>query len=529
MFINTLPFKQKALAISAIALLPVIGHAQGDSEAEVRIQKLEQQVQFLLQELEQQKAAPGQQQAQIQETAVAPKGNVVATTNGRSLVFKSVDNDFSFQVGGRLQADAAFHDASSGADFGDGTAIRRLFLDVRGTVGQHWSYRYQYDFSRPGGSDSGSRGLRDAWIQYTGFGPHHITVGNFKAPLGLEHLASGLATTFIERGVTDLFSPDRRLGIGYNTAGSNWSTALGVFGERAEGDVGSEVANALYTSQSGVSKHIKDLEDELGVELYIRKGKRLLGLTEPGKAMIPIVSRMLLDASNIRNLVEQFSQQDSGQLTLATTHTQARYALPQVVTAFKKLYPKVHLKLHQGSPAEIAQALLDGEADIGIATETLGQIPELASFPYYRWHHDIVVPEGHPLTGLETVTLAHLAEHPIITYHEGFTGRARVEKAFSDASLVPDIVLSALDADVIKSYVELGMGVGIIASVAFAPQRDQGLVKLDGSQLFEASVSRIAVRRGHLLRRYAYRFIELCSAELSEADILAQVAPVDPV
>ncbi|MCK9469553.1 MAG: OprO/OprP family phosphate-selective porin, partial [Porticoccaceae bacterium] len=215
-------------------------HAQGDSEAEVRIQKLEQQVQFLLQELEQQKAAPGQQQAQIQETAVAPKGNVVATTNGRSLVFKSVDNDFSFQVGGRLQADAAFHDASSGADFGDGTAIRRLFLDVRGTVGQHWSYRYQYDFSRPGGSDSGSRGLRDAWIQYTGFGPHHITVGNFKAPLGLEHLASGLATTFIERGVTDLFSPDRRLGIGYNTAGSNWSTALGVFGERAEGDVGSE-------------------------------------------------------------------------------------------------------------------------------------------------------------------------------------------------------------------------------------------------------------------------------------------------
>ncbi|MCK9564064.1 MAG: CysB family HTH-type transcriptional regulator [Bacteroidales bacterium] len=289
-----------------------------------------------------------------------------------------------------------------------------------------------------------------------------------------------------------------------------------------------EVANALYTSQSGVSKHIKDLEDELGVELYIRKGKRLLGLTEPGKAMIPIVSRMLLDAGNIRNLAEQFSQQDSGQLTIATTHTQARYALPQVVTAFKKLYPKVHLKLHQGSPSEIAQLLLDGDADIGIATETLGQTPELASFPYYSWHHDIVVPVGHPLTEVQPLTVERLAEHPIITYHEGFTGRARVEEAFTQAGLVPDIVMSALDADVIKSYVELGMGVGVIASVAFAPQRDLGLVKLDGSHLFEVSLSRIAVRRGHLLRRYAYHFIELCAPGLTEAAILAQVSPAEP-
>lgn len=231
-------FRQKALAVGVATLLPLIGHAQSDS-AEVRIQRLEQQVQLLLKELEAQKAALGEQQQKIQETTVAPKGSVVATTNGRTLAFKSVDNDFSFQLGGRLQADAAFHDAS-GADFGDGTAIRRLFLDVRGTFAKHWNYRYQYDFARPGGSDSSSRGIRDAWIQYTGFGPHLITIGNFKEPLGLEHLASSSSTTFIERSVTDLFSPDRHLGVGYSTSGSNWSTTLGVFGERAEGDVGSE-------------------------------------------------------------------------------------------------------------------------------------------------------------------------------------------------------------------------------------------------------------------------------------------------
>jgi len=165
-----------------------------------------------------------------------------------------------------------------------------------------------------------------------------------------------------------------------------------------------EVANTLYTSQSGVSKHIKDLEDELSVELFVRKGKRLLGLTEPGKEMVKIVERMLLDARNIKNLAEQYSQQDSGRLTIATTHTQARYALPKVVTEFKKLYPKVHLKLHQGSPAEIAQLLLDGEADIGVATETLGEIPELASFPFYSWHHAVIVPAGHELEQLSTPT-----------------------------------------------------------------------------------------------------------------------------
>jgi LysR family transcriptional regulator, cys regulon transcriptional activator len=284
-----------------------------------------------------------------------------------------------------------------------------------------------------------------------------------------------------------------------------------------------EVANTLYTSQSGVSKHIKDLEDELGVELFVRKGKRLLGLTEPGKEMVKIVERMLLDARNIKNLAEQYSQQDSGRLTIATTHTQARYALPKVVTEFKKLYPKVHLKLHQGSPAEIAQLLLDGEADIGVATETLGEIPELASFPYYSWHHAVIVPQDHPLVQPPLLTLEDIAAHPIITYHEGFTGRALLEKTFQDAGLLPDIVLSALDADVIKSYVELGLGVGIVASVAFNPQRDAGLRMLDCSHLFDEVFTRIAVRRGHLLRRYAYHFMELCSPELVAARVMAEM------
>lgn len=280
-----------------------------------------------------------------------------------------------------------------------------------------------------------------------------------------------------------------------------------------------EVANALYTSQSGVSKHIKDLEDELNLELFVRKGKRLLGLTEPGREMVKIVERMLLDAHNIKNLAEQYSQQDSGRLTIATTHTQARYALPKIITAFKKQYPKVHLKLHQGSPAEIAQLVLDGEADIGIATETLGDVPELASFPFYGWHHGVIVPQGHPLQN-EPLTLEAIARYPIITYHEGFTGRALLEKTFHDAELAVDIVMSALDADVIKSYVELGLGVGIVASVAYNAVRDNGLVLLDAGHLFEQVYTRIAIRRGHLLRQYVYDLIELCEPTLTKAMVM---------
>ncbi|PKO82127.1 MAG: transcriptional regulator [Betaproteobacteria bacterium HGW-Betaproteobacteria-13] len=286
-----------------------------------------------------------------------------------------------------------------------------------------------------------------------------------------------------------------------------------------------EVANALFTSQSGVSKHIKDLEDELGVELFVRKGKRLLGLTEPGKELVVMVERMLLDAANIKRLAEQYSNRDQGRLTVVTTHTQARYALPKVVTEFKRAFPKVHLKLHQGSPDEIVQMLLDGEADIGVATEALADVPELASFPYYAWHHSVIVPEGHALHSVSPLTLEAVAEHPIITYHEGFTGRARIDKTFSAVGLVPDVVMSALDADVIKTYVELGLGVGIVAAMAFAPGRDGKLIQLDSTHLFPENITRIAVRRGHYLRGFAYRFIELCSPDLTETQIVNSLAP----
>lgn len=277
-----------------------------------------------------------------------------------------------------------------------------------------------------------------------------------------------------------------------------------------------EVAQVLYTSQSGVSKHIKDLEDELGITLFVRRGKRLLGLTDPGRELVEIVERLLLDANNIKQLADQFSNSEEGSLTIATTHTQARYILPPIVTEFKKLFPKVHLVLHQSRPAEIVQLLQSGQADIGIATEALSDANNLATFPFYNWNHAVVVPEGHELAQASYLTLEQLVKYPIITYYEGMTGRHHIDEAFSDAGLKPDIVISALDSDVIKTYVELGLGVGILASMSFNAQRDKGLVLLDASQLFKANTTQIAVRHGHYLRGYAYRFIELCSARLTE-------------
>lgn len=273
-----------------------------------------------------------------------------------------------------------------------------------------------------------------------------------------------------------------------------------------------EASNALYTSQSGVSKHIKDLEDELGVQLFIRKGKRLLGLTEPGLALLSIVERMLVDADNIKRLADDFNRVDEGTLTIATTHTQARYVLPPIVSQFKKLFPKVHLILQQASPVEITEMLLLGEADIGIATESLTTEDTLASVPFYQWQHSILIPKNHELASKEQIILNDLANYPLITYHGGFTGRSKIDQAFHDAGLEADIVMAALDADVIKTYVELGMGVGIVNGVAYDAERDHRLKQIE-TDIFGINTTWIAVRKGHLLRGYGYDFVSLCSPE----------------
>ncbi len=270
-----------------------------------------------------------------------------------------------------------------------------------------------------------------------------------------------------------------------------------------------EVAAMLYTSQPGVSRQIRELEEELGVEIFARAGKRLTGLTPPGETLLPIVERLLLEADNLKRAGHDYRASQEGRLSVAATHSQARYALPQVVRDFRALFPQVTLHLHQGSPRQVAEMLLSGEADIGVATEALTGYDGLVTLPCYRWSHSIVVPPGHALLeGEAPVTLQQLAQYPIITYEQGYTGRAHIDEAFAREGLAPDVVLTAMDADVIKTYVELGMGVGIVASIAVDPDRDLHLRSLDARHLFEVNLTRLAIRRGSWLRGYTYQFIE---------------------
>jgi len=276
-----------------------------------------------------------------------------------------------------------------------------------------------------------------------------------------------------------------------------------------------EAAKKLYTSQPGVSKQIKELEDELGVEIFVRRGKRLVALTEPGKLVVKVVERILNETENLRQVGREFHDQESGSLVIATTHTQARYALPRVVTGFKRRYPKVHLALQQGSPPQLAEMVISGDADMAIATESLDHYPQLLALPGYTWIHCVVVPARHPLTRVPRLALEDLAHYPIITYDAAFTGRSHIDAAFAARDLKPDIVLSAIDSDVIKTYVELGMGVGIVATMAFDAKRDRSLRALEAGHLFGSNTTRVAVRRGGLLRGYAYAFIELFAPHLS--------------
>jgi LysR family cys regulon transcriptional activator len=280
-----------------------------------------------------------------------------------------------------------------------------------------------------------------------------------------------------------------------------------------------EAANVLHTSQPGVSKQIKEFEEELGVEIFERRGKRFVALTEPGEAVLKIVERVLQEAENLKRVGREYQDKRAGTLTVATTHTQARYALPKIVSEFKQRYPKVKLTLQQGSPSQLAQMALAGEADIAIATEALDHYPQLLALPAYTWHHSVVVPPKHPLAKLDRLTLEELAKYPIITYDAAFTGRSHIDEAFTARGLAFDVVLSAIDADVIKTYVELGLGVGIVAAMAFDAKRDSHLRAIDAGHLFRSSTTRVALRRGAMLRGYAYEFIELFAPQLTRKTI----------
>jgi DNA-binding transcriptional LysR family regulator len=276
-----------------------------------------------------------------------------------------------------------------------------------------------------------------------------------------------------------------------------------------------EAANALFTSQPGVSKQIKELEEELGVEIFERRGRRFVGLTEPGKAVVRIVERVLEEAENLKRVGRDFADRESGNLTIATTHTQARYALPRVVADFRKRYPNVHLALQQGNPQTVAQMVMRGEADIGIATESLDAYPELLALPGYQWTHVVITPLDHPLAKVARLTLEEIAKHPIITYSPEFTGRSHINEAFTARGLEIDVVLTAIDSDVIKTYVELGLGVGIIAGVAYDAARDTDLKALDARHLFRGNTTRVAIKRGTFLRGYTYDFIEGFAPQLT--------------
>jgi len=280
----------------------------------------------------------------------------------------------------------------------------------------------------------------------------------------------------------------------------------------------SAAANTLFTSQPGVSKAIIELEDELGVEIFVRHGKRIKTLTEPGRAVLPIIERLLLEAENLKRLGQEFAARDTGTLTIATTHTQARYSLPRIVQEFMRRFPGVRLSLLQGSPPHLAQMVLRGEADLAIATESIADVPGLVSVPCFEWDHAVVVPRDHPLAReldrgpnqhAALLTLEQLSHYPLVTYDAAFAGRKRVDEAFKKRNIAADIVLEAIDADVIKTYVEAGLGVGIVAGIAIDAQRDTALHAIPAGHLFGRNVTRLAVRRGTYLRGYVYTFIGL--------------------
>ena len=278
-----------------------------------------------------------------------------------------------------------------------------------------------------------------------------------------------------------------------------------------------ETAKALHTSQPGISKAILELEEELGVDIFARHGKRLKRVTEPGQQVLKSVEIIMREVANLKRIGEEFSLQDAGTLSIATTHTQARYVLPEPVAQLRKRYPKVHVTLHQGSPEQVARMLLDDVADIALATESLADHDDLVTLPCYEWQHVVVVPAGHPLASVERPTLEQLAAEPLVSYQAAFAGRRRVDAAFAQRGLTPRVVLEAIDSDVIKTYVRLGLGVGIVAEMAMRGETGGDLVARPAGHLFGSNISRVAFKRGAYLRHFVYAFAELLSDRLTRA------------
>ncbi|NLC09840.1 MAG: HTH-type transcriptional regulator CysB [Gammaproteobacteria bacterium] len=277
----------------------------------------------------------------------------------------------------------------------------------------------------------------------------------------------------------------------------------------------SATAQVLYTSQPGISKQIRLLEDELGVEIFARSGKHLSHITAAGQRIIDTAGEILRQCESIKQIAQEFSNERAGELTVATTHTQARYALPKVIGQFIQEFPDVSLHMNQGTPAQIAEMAADGSVDFAIATEGLEDFPELITMPCYSWNRCVVVPKEHPLAQEKKISLTTLVQHPIVTYVFGFTGRSKLDEAFKEQGLEPKVVFTAADSDVIKTYVRLGLGVGIVARMAVDEVEDSDLVVLDASELFEPSVTKIAFRRGTFLRGYMASFIERFAPHLT--------------